>query len=106
MTSLLFDSRRLHHVSCSGTVGYWYSGKAGTFYYSNDPLRLKKSDPLGQTAKRVFSFLRDRLDRFLEEADVDGVVALMHRPGDVPDEAHADLLGDAHPRGHRTATDS
>src|SRR5271170_2570820 len=43
--------------------------------------------------------LRDRLDRFLEAVDVDRVVALVNAPGDVPDEAHADLLGDARPRG-------
>jgi hypothetical protein len=44
------------NISSPRTVGYRYSGKAGTIYYSNDPLRLKKSDPLGHMARRVFSF--------------------------------------------------
>jgi hypothetical protein len=47
---------------------------------------------------RVFTS-RNGLDGFLEAIDVDGVVALVHGPCDVPDEAHADLLGDASPRG-------
>jgi hypothetical protein len=47
----------------------------------------------------MFASLGYRLDCFLESVDVDGVVAMVHGPGDVADEAHADFFGNSRPRG-------
>jgi hypothetical protein len=41
------------------------------------------------TAKPTFW---DSIDRLLEAVDVDGVVALVHRPRDVSNQAHADFF--------------
>jgi hypothetical protein len=49
------------------------------------PLWLKedKARPASLPGGLLVSW--DGLDRLLEVADVDGVVALVHRPGDMPD---------------------